>query len=225
MLTRTWPCPLPGGGVSEEFALSFGKKRRTNVLMIPPLFDEHNKLRAQIVSVMRRLDHAGIDSVLPDLPGCNESSLPLNEQSLSAWRTAVKAAANVLDCTHVLAWRAGALLAPSDLPGWQYAPLSGAKQLRGMLRARTIAAREAGQNETLTDLEQIARTDGLELAGWHLSAEMFSELEAAEPHLGAKQQIIAQTDIGGAALWLRAEPDRDDAQAEALAALIVEQIG
>lgn len=225
MLTRSWPCPLPGGGVSEEFVLSFNSERGANVLMIPPLFDEHNKLRSQIVAVMRCLEKAGIGSVLPDLPGCNESTLRLEEQSLDNWRAGVLAAAEHLNCTHVLAWRAGALLAPPELAGWHYAPLAGAKHLRAMLRARTIAAREAGKAETLADLELIARSKGINLAGWQLSADMFAGLEAAEPRLGAAQKVIAQADVGGAALWLRAEPEMDQAQAEALASLLVEQFG
>ncbi|KLI64010.1 hypothetical protein [Aurantiacibacter marinus] len=225
MLTRTWPCPLSGGGVSHELALAFTKDRGANVLMIPPLFDEHNKLRAQIVAVMRCLDRAGFDSVLADLPGCNESLVPLEDVTLSGWRAAIHAAAELLGCTHVLAWRAGALLAPPELPGWQYAPLTGAKQLRAMLRARTIAAREAGKAEVMADLEKIARTDGIALAGWQLSAELFTGLEAAEPQTGTFQHIITQAEIGGPALWLRAEPERDDEQADALAELVVGQIG
>ncbi len=224
MLTRTWPCPLPGGGVSDEYLLLCDGGGGPSVLMIPPLFDEHNKLRAQIVSVMRCLGRKGIGSALPDLPGCNESLLPLDEQSLSGWREAILAAVSLLEPTHVLAWRSGSLLAPADLPGWQYAPQTGAKQLRGMLRARTIAAKEAGKAETLAELEQLGRTEGIELAGWPLNADMFRELEAAQPHLGKAQQEIAQGDIGGPALWLRAEPERDEHQAEALATILADQI-
>ena len=47
---------------------------------------------------------------------------------------------------------------------------------------------------------------------------MIRELETAEPAGGAALSNIAQSDLGGAGLWLRAEPDHDPAQAAKLAA-------
>ena len=73
----TWPCPLPDGSTGEEMALRFGKDRPRRLLMIPPLFDEANKFRHQVTEIMRRFDANGVDCVLPDLPGCNESTAPL----------------------------------------------------------------------------------------------------------------------------------------------------
>ena len=52
---------------------------------------------------------------------------------------------------------------------------------------------------------------------------MFRELEEAEP---ATQLIdIEQASVGGSGLWLRAEPDEDPEQADALAAMIAIQLG
>ena len=64
--------------------------------MLPAWFDEGNKLRHFTVEVMRRLDGAGIDSFLPDLPGCNESLAPLEQQTLESWRTEAAEAALAL---------------------------------------------------------------------------------------------------------------------------------
>ena len=66
------------------------------------------------------------------------------------------------------------------------------------------------------------RASGLELAGYRLGAAMIAELEIAEPSGGAALANIAQSDIGGAGLWLRAEPDHDPAQAEAMAQIVAE---
>lgn len=224
MIAGNWPCPLPSGGTSEEYLLSFNRGRGAKVLMIPPLFDEHNKLRAQIVLTMRALDRSGVDSALPGLPGWNESLEPLETQRLASWRDAVQAAADFLAATHVLSWRAGALLLPPQLTGLRYAPLGGASQLRGMMRARLIAAREAGRTETIAEMEDKGRADGIELVGWHIGSELFRELEAAEPVPSEHQPDIDQSEIGGASLWLRAEPDTNPSQAEALAAMIVERL-
>ena len=218
-----WPCPAPDGGRHDELALVFDRARAQRVLVLPAWFDEANKLRRQTVEVMRRLDLSGIDSVLPDFPGCNESPAPLAEQTLGTWREAARAATGHFHATHVLTVRAGALLAPGGMPGWRYAPASGARVLRSLLRARTIASREAGHAERTEDLQALARQEGIELAGWRIGAAMFSALEDAEPATDLVE--IEQSMLGGPGLWLRAEPDEDPEQADALAALIAIQVG
>ncbi|QUL38592.1 hypothetical protein [Erythrobacter sp. JK5] len=225
MQIGTWRAPQSAGGSSEEQLVSFAAARPARVLVLPAWFDEANKLRRFTIEVMRRLDGAGIDSFLPDLPGCNESLSPLDRQTLADWRTAAGEASRQFDATHVLAIRAGALIAPPELPGWRYAPLSGAKQLRAMIRARTIAAREAGQEERSETLMDAGRSEGLALAGWQIGATMFRELESAEPEASEIQAEIAQATLGGPGLWLRAEPDDDAAQADALAAIIALALG
>mgnify|MGYP005988795663 CR=1 FL=1 len=219
-MLAAWPCPLPGGKTTDELAVVFAKERPHRVLLIPPLFDEHNKFRRQMVEIMRRLDHSGIDSALPDCPGWNESCAPLAEQSLTHWRSAIMAAASHFGSTHLLSFRAGALLAPPLLPGWLYAPTGGKQVLRGMLRARTLAAREAGMDEKTAELQEIARSKGIALAGWQVGAELFGELEQAEVTDNERHTVIQQGTVGGAGLWLRAEPDEDPEQADALAAFV-----
>ncbi len=222
----TWNIPAHDGGVAgEEMLLAFDRGRTARVLICPAWFDEANKLRRFTVEVMRRLDAAEIDSFLPDLPGCNESLAPLQYQTLGGWRSDMMAAAKALRATHVLAIRAGALLAPSDLPGWHYAAQSGPKLLRAMIRARTIAAREAGISETSEGLMTQGRETGLTLGGWAIGAEMFRDLEVADPALAQGQTEIAQPQIGGPGLWLRAEPGEDGDQADRLAVFVADSIG
>jgi hypothetical protein len=209
----------------EELLVAFDRGRPVRVLVCPAWFDEANKLRRFTVEVMRRLDRAGIDSLLPDLPGCNESLDPLQEQTLAGWRSAMIAAAKALRATHVLAIRAGALVAPAGLPGWHYAAQSGPKLLRGMIRARTIASREAGVAETSEALMAQGRAAGLVLGGWSIGPALFAALESAEPAPAPGQSDIPQSALGGPGLWLRAEPGEDAGQAGRLAAIIAESIG
>jgi len=72
-------------------------------------------------------------------------------------------------------------------------------------------------------LQALARQEGIELAGWRIGAAMFSALEDAEPATDLVE--IEQSMLGGPGLWLRAEPDEDPEQADALAALIAIQVG
>lgn len=211
-----WPCPSTGA----EFAIAFDRSRAYRLLVLPALFDEANKTRHLIVETMRRLDAAGIDCFLPDLPGCNESLALLEEQALDSWREAAQAAAGHFAATHLLTIRASAILAPPALPGWRYAPTSGASALKAMLRARTISAREAGRDEDTASLLDRGRRDGLELAGYALGPAMIAGLEDARLPDSGRLSDIDHKLVGGTAPWLRAEPDFDPAQADALAAVI-----
>lgn len=225
-MISTWTDPAPDSGTpGEELLLAFDRNRAVRVLVCPAWFDEANKLRRFTVEVMRRLDQAGIDTFLPDLPGCNESLEALSLQTLAGWRSAMASAARVLGASHVLAIRAGALLAPAALPGWHYAALSGPKLLRGMIRARMIASREAGTAETAETLAATGREAGVVLGGWSIGPVLFQELETAEPALAPGQCDIAQSALDGPGLWLRAEPDEDRAQADRLATRIAESLG
>ena len=220
MKPALWPCPLPGGGQAEEMALTFDQLRRWRLLIVPALFDEGNRMRRITIEVMRRLDNAGDDCFLPDLPGCNESLQPLEAQTPDTWREAVGAAAKHFRASHVLGIRGGAQLMPAELPGWRYAPVNGANALRQMLRARIIAQREAGVAETQEGLLAEAGEKGLELAGYRLGADFIRTFQSLSPTIAASISEIGQEMLGGGGLWLRAEPGEDRGQADALAAIL-----
>lgn len=219
MTPLTWPCPRPdGGGHVQEYALSFGGGRPHRLLIVPALFDEANRMRRFTVEVMRRLDGAGIDSVLPDLPGCNESLQQLEAQTPASWRAAMAAAAAHFGATHVLGIRGGALLTPGGLPGWHYAPAKPAAILRQLIRSRILTAREAGIAESQERLLEEGLAQGLELSGFRLGAAFLREFQVLAAPAGTPE--IAQDLLGGGGLWLRAEAGEDRAQADALAAIL-----
>ncbi|WP_226017081.1 hypothetical protein [Novosphingobium sp. FKTRR1] len=222
MIAR-WPCSGAGGPV-DELAVAFDRKRRFRLLVVPPLFEEMNRTRRLLVETLRRLDAGGIDGFLPDLPGCNESPQRFEDQSLYAWRAAMAQAARHFAATHVLAVRGGALVFPVILPGWVLEPVKGATILRQLLRARMLAAREAGVDEDMATLLEVGRTEGLDLAGYRCGPALIAGLESARAE-DEGQIEIRQSDLGGGgALWLRAEPGEDAAQADALARRIIESI-
>jgi hypothetical protein len=214
-----WPCPGPGGP-HDELAIAFDRSRARRLLVVPALFEEANRTRRFLVETMRRLDQAGIDSFLPDLPGCNESLQPFAEQSLATWREAMIAAQRHFAATEVLSLRGGTLVAPERSPGWQLEPVAGKSLLRQLLRARSIAAREAGREERLETLLEEGRISGLELAGYPCSAMLITGLEEATPAATEALLQVKQTQLGGGAQWLRSEPSEDAAQSDALSALI-----
>lgn len=229
MIAR-WPCPTPhaaagaadgadrDAALATEYALACDRGRALRLLIVPALFDEGNRLRRFTVETLRALDAAGVDAMLPDLPGTNESEQPLAAQSLVDWQAAMTAAAAHFAATHVLAIRGGALVAPA-LPGWAYAPVGGAALVRQMVRMRLLAAREAGREERQDDLLATGRVEGLELAGYQLGPALLAGLLEAAP--AGQLATISQGDIGGAGLWLRAEPGENAEQSRTLAAHIV----
>lgn len=220
MKLETYSCPLPGGAAASELALVFDRGRDRRVLVAPALFGEANRLRRFTAEVMRRLDSAGLDCILPDLPGCNESAQDLALIEPEDWRMALEAAARHFGATHVLAIRGGGLLLPPGLPGWHFAPVKGASLIKTMLRARIIAAREAGVDENAAELIEQGKELGLDLAGYTLSGEMLRQMDGLLPPKRGDLIPIAQELVGASPLWLRAEPDDDPAQADALAAVI-----
>ncbi|WAT18509.1 hypothetical protein OZN62_02710 [Aurantiacibacter sp. MUD11] len=216
MLAASWPSPAG----FDEYALTFDRQRERRLLVIPALFDEANKLRRFTVETMRRLDAAGIDTFLPDLPGTNESLDWPFEQDLAKWRAAMAGAAQHFGATHALSIRGGCLVATVDLPTAQYAPVSGAKILRGLLRAHLMQKREAGVHLKMEDELAEGRKEGLCMVGYDWSAQLIRDLEAADPP--ATDLAIAQPQLGGPGLWLRAEPSKDGKQSEALARIVQE---
>ena len=217
----TWSSDLPPADAArEERALTFDQGRERRVLVLAPLFSEHNTMRHQLVEIMRRLDGAGIDSTLPDLPGCGESMALLKDQTLSGWRRAMAGYARTFGTTEVFAVRGGTALLPDEIPAFVYGAVDASKILRTMIRARSIASREAGRTERIDEILERGRRDGVELAGYRLGPDMVRELDEAVLELPRRARIIDQVEIGGSPLWLQAEPADDPEQADALAALI-----
>jgi hypothetical protein len=205
-----WSCPLPGGGAVQEWALTHRPDgdEKARLLIVPALFDEGNKMRRFTVEVMRRLSASGIACVLPDLPGLNESGLPLEEPTPSDWQAAMEGAARHFGATHMLAIRGGALAAPRDVPGWHYAPSPGpASCARCSAPASSPRAKRAAG-----EAGQPARTrpgQGLELAGYRLGPDFLSEFGGIVADARPDVQTITQDMLGGPGLWLRPEPGED----------------
>ena len=214
-----WRCPQPAGGTRGEWALAVDRGRARRLLIVPALFDEANRMRRLCVEVMRRLDGAGIDSLLPDLPGWGDSLADPAAQTIADWRRAMADLATDFGASAVLSIRGGALIAPPALPGWRLSPATGARLLRQLLRAEVVAAREAGRNESVDALLARGKDQGIAIGGHGFSADMVAELLAAVPEPGPQAEI-AQDMLGGGPLWLRAEPGFDGGQADALAAIV-----
>jgi hypothetical protein len=199
---------------------------RATVLIVPPLFDEANRLRRTLVLAMRALSMEDFAAVLPDLPGQNESLIALEDVDLERWQNALAAvAASLAGPVIIASIRGGALIdhRAEAAAWWRLAPVGGASLLRTMMRARVAADREAGVESSLDGLHDAARAAPLLLAGNALSPAMIAQLGIAEaqPVEPRRSVGLGADGIAGTPLWLRAEPGEDAAMAAAIAADIV----
>ena len=196
----------------NEFCLSFGTANSRRILIIPPLFDEMNRMRRVLASAMRDLAGRDVSSVLIDLPGCNESVAKLEVQSLDSWLDAVAACADQLSVTHIASIRGGTLVDGThpDLPHWRLATVKGASLLKTMIRTRIAGEKEAGNSIGEAELIMRAKAAPIELAGNLLGPDMVAQLAIAEPlALANLTERKLGEDIAGSPLWLRAEPQDD----------------
>ena len=189
------------------------------LLILPPLFDEMHKLRRTLVMAMRALAERGISSILPDLPGLNESQTPLSQCSLSDWRLAMRMAAAECNATHVAGLRSACLLDEGfkHLPRWRYAPLVGERLTTQMIRTQMAGDKASGRSSKREDFEAVEDQAPIRLSGYTISGALLSQLtSAASAPLSGKHDLLVEGSLGPL-LWLRAEPGESAELAHALA--------
>ncbi|HYG46873.1 MAG TPA: hypothetical protein VD846_02930 [Allosphingosinicella sp.] len=174
------------------------------LLFLPPLFEEMNRTRALLASVMRALAADGFECWLPDLPGTGESERALEDVSWDEWREAAAAAAASASPVCSVGLRGGALLDGGVERRWRFAPATGASLTRDLARAGLMTAGGGG---------------------YAPSAALLGPLEAAEPAAGGKVRTLrlatdpaeADLKLEGPPLWRRAEPQTSSELATAMA--------
>lgn len=197
--TYTWR-----GG--EELWLRYGINLPPQIVIIESLFEEKNRCRRLLASLMRGLADNGIGSVLPDLPGTGESLLDISTVSFGDWRNALRAVAEATKPMVVASLRGGALL-DGTIPAkghWRFAPETGARIVRDLRRTQIsgspLYAGHAISDDFLNVLESAIPTPLAPLRTLRL------ESDAGE----------ADARIAGTPLWRRAEPGDDSALAAKL---------
>lgn len=198
---------------------------RATVLFVAPLFEEANRTRRTLALAMRALATHGFATQLPDLPGQNDSLVPLEQVDLARWQDALADIAAAIDGPLIIAsLRGGTLIdhSANAAARWRLVPVGGASLLRTLMRARVAADREAGLTSSLDSLQADAATAPLLLAGNLLSPAMMAQLGSAEARpVGPLRTVTLGSGadaIAGTPLWLRAEPGEDAAMAAAIAA-------
>jgi hypothetical protein len=210
------------GSKGQEFILSFGDNNSPQIVFLAPLFEEANRMRRPLAKIMRHVSEAGFRTLLPDIPGCGESSIELADVDIEDWRTSLKAfQQNLAAPILVVSFRSAALFddALDAKYVWRCAPENGKRLIRDLLRTRLTA-------------ENSADEDGeyLVLAGNKIKKSLVAALETAEPLTQASvcvaqlETSATQADVRlpGSPLWRRSEPGEDPILQDAIANSIIE---
>ena len=213
---------------SEELCLRSGAEHENQILLIPPLFDEMNRMRRMLIDTMRLLNERGVGTTLPDLPGQNESLFPQEQATLATWKEAVRHCATKHRCDRFIASVRGGCLTDHGLKTsahWRLAPVKGNNLLRTMMRTRIAADKEAGISSSIAAITDAARKAPVMLAGNQLGSQLFTDLEHSVPEDVVNLRTVrlnndskpSDVQIEGSPLWLRAEPDADPMLSAAIA--------
>jgi len=209
----------------REAMLRFGPDVGPVVIMLLPLFDEHNRTRTFGVAIARALAEAGIATALPDLPGQGESTTPTELATLEAWQQAVVAVIDAVSgrgAPHLAVMRGAAVLdgAPGTKSIWRLAPIPGRAVLNDLRRAEAVSGRKDWSAFGLDSPP--ANLVGNEL-GWPLYAALDAHdaLDTRDVPLRTvrldNDPAVADLKLSGTPLWRRAEPGHDAALAARLA--------
>jgi pimeloyl-ACP methyl ester carboxylesterase len=201
-----------GQGITfSEQMLRVAADAAIQIILIPPLFEEANRLRKTLVDVLRGLEARGFGVTLPDLPAMGESLIAYSESTVQDWGAALAALAEERrrkgQKVIMAAFRGGALIdsaAPSD-GIWRLSQETGERLLRDISRMIMARANYAKGDNPYDE------------AGYALPLGLIDALEQAVPQPAMKLRSVRLTNdsaeadarIAGSPLWRRSEPEED----------------
>ncbi len=194
--------------------LRFGPDTGPVVVMLPALFEEHNRTRAFTVAICRALAESRVASILPDLPGQGESVVPTQDATLDHWRKAVAALVQAQRAVRPVimgSMRGSAII--DDVPGvsghWRLSPITGQMVIRDLTRGAVMQS----------SLTAAPIGDPVEVAGNLISHNLFGALQAdatLREGTAPLRTVRLESDpapadlkLPGSPLWRRAEPGND----------------
>ncbi|MHA6719337.1 hypothetical protein ACX40Y_07765 [Sphingomonas sp. RS6] len=197
----------------REAMIRFGPATGPVVVAALPLFEEANRTRTLVATILRHLADRGIAGVIPDLPGTGDSLIPSERIDMTDLRAAFAAAARTAGKrAYSLAIRSGALLDGSVLVShrWHFAPQGGAELRRALDRIR-----DAG-----TDPDHVVHR----LPDAFLDDLPHHEIEPARVVRLIDDERPADLRVNGVPLWALPAPGTHAALAATLAADIADWV-
>ncbi|MBA4773570.1 MAG: hypothetical protein H2054_10760 [Sphingomonas sp.] len=216
----------------EEAMLRFGSGSGPVAIILPPLFEEHNRMRRLMVTMACAMATAGLSAVIPDLPGQGESMTPTENATLEAWQAATTALVGALSergPPHLASLRGAAIL--DSMPGtasvWRFAPTPGRAVLNDLRRAEAVSGRRDWSSFSIDSPP--AQLVGNKI-NWALYVGLEAHLSLGTPPVPLRtlrldsDPALADRKLAGAPLWRRAEPGDDPELARVLAEDLAEWV-
>lgn len=205
--------------------LRFGNGSGPVAIILPPLFEEHNRTRRLMVELARALAASGLNAVIPDLPGQGESMTPTEYATIEAWQAATAALIATVSeggPPHLASLRGAAILdsVPGTASVWRFAPVPGRAVLNDLRRAEAVSGRRDWSGFSIDSPP--ARLVGNAI-NWALYAGLEGHSALGTPPVPLRtlrlesDPALADRKLAGAPLWRRAEPGDDAELARALA--------
>ena len=225
----------------EEWITRFGPADGPQVIAALPLFEEANRTRAFVVTILRLLAERGIGGALPELPGQGESLVPTERATVLNMQAAFAAAAETTGSRlpYTLSVRSGALLDAAGVVSgrWRLSPQDGPELLRELTRVKQVKngrKLDDGLSSERTSYPSTAEPPA-EIAGNMIGVDLLTELTVKQPIVPspdlhhrtvrlAGDPRDADAHVTGSPPWRRAEPDNDVPLAQVLADDIAEWI-
>jgi exosortase A-associated hydrolase 2 len=195
MVPEVFFLPVANGQRLCLYYAPAGAQPKAALLYLHPFAEEMNKSRRMAAMQARLLDEHGYAVLQVDLHGCGDSSGDFGDATWQGWlQDVLDAHAWLRKRCQAPLWlwglRAGCLLAvhaatrldePANFLFWQ--PVASGKQfLQQFLRLKVAGEIMTGESKGVMAMlkQQLASGQPVEIAGYTLSAELASGLEAAE---------------------------------------------
>jgi len=218
----------------REAMLRFGPATGPVIVAALPLFEEANRTRTFLVTILRALAERGIASALPDIPGQGESLVPTESLSFLRMQEGFEyAAAKILDegrKVFAAGIRSGCLLDAYALASgrWHFAPCDGSDLVRELKRIKEASTgQKQGEYWYFSEGAPVDVEPPVEVAGNLILPDLITDIALKTPfdEPGIPRRVVrhetdaraADLKVPGAPLWRRAEPDNDPVLAELLA--------
>lgn len=227
----------------REAMLRFGPTGGPVVVMLPALFEEHNRTRAFAVTICRLLADRDVASVVPDLPGQGESIVGTENITLANLRSGFAAAIEHLNQEgrriYSASIRSGAIIDSGSftLGHWYCSPMSGQQQIADFAKILAATGRSSEAHLVRNSFQIDDTISSFEIAGNLISVALLHDFTTdigtyPMNSLGVPTRILrldsdraeAHRHIPGTPLWRRAEPSNDPALATLLAEDIADWI-
>lgn len=207
MINATYQSGLRGWWLMTHWQPALAASQ--HLLILPPFAEEANRSRRLFNELCQRLCAQGWHCYLPDFYGTGDSEGEFAESDLDLWQQDLcqwLITANITQPIHFLACRFGAMQLLSIWPALQqiiqtgkvllWQPQLDCQKFLHQLFRQHQASQLLQSSKGLSAAEQLANGQPVEIAGYEMSPQLYSQIKALNPDLSLwNQQSICWLEV------------------------------